>query len=129
MPGSRPVISLALVGLGAAAMAVAVYSQSPRSFTTRAPPPLAPPVAVAIAVERLSVPPSAEFVLRESVAGRPARATIARPPVDPATIETRVVPCSEWREMVSGPEARRVRHLCPLPVRLEPAPVPRGPEA
>jgi hypothetical protein len=106
----KPALAVCALGIGAGAFGAAVY-------VSENPPEGPEPVAPAPRAEEQKAPPNppaielpAVIVLEPvTVIGRlrrpPVRATVA-------LAETRLEPCSDWRELAVGPAERTVRGLC-----------------
>jgi hypothetical protein len=101
-------------GLGASAMALAVYSQNPKAFTSPVPAPLPAVEAPNTKVATLPVPDTVDEPLMSLPAPKPPPVRHRAPPQASPPVETEILPCSGWHDMASGPDGRRVRYLCDM---------------
>jgi hypothetical protein len=114
---AKAMFAIAIMAAGTAAAGTVVYMQvNPRAFTSARPAPVASepetsnvtlaPVKeeTAIAESRLDEPVSIEPVL---VSATPQRAKKAR-----ASKVKKLIPCSDWQGLATGPAGRQVRGLC-----------------
>ena len=117
MIGTKAIVAVVLTGLGGITTGTAAYLQAhPRAFThvemgQKAEPVLqaapAPPAKPSVRVEEHSDALRLEPVLITSrVRHRAAPVATAHEP------ESASAPCSEWKDLATGPAGRRVRLLC-----------------
>ena len=117
---AKAIFTIAILAAGTAAAGTVVYMQvNPRAFTSAKPAPVASePEASNVTVEplkektaitesRLDEPVIIEPVLISA----PQRAKKAR-----TSKVTKLIPCSDWQGLATGPAGRQVRGLCAVVV-------------
>ena len=117
---AKAMFAIAILAAGTAAAGTVVYMQvNPRAFTSARPAPVASEPETNVTVEplkkeaaivesRLDEPVVIEPVL---VSATPQRAKNAR-----TSKVKKLVPCSDWQGLATGPAGRQVRGLCEVEV-------------